>query len=112
MRKSRHAQKICVVLNTRTIDPGIVEVPKFLTKSADNQQDAIVERLADVERQAARMERQIKDALGRERKANLVAEAMRRTLTMRVAKLEVSLNQAVKDLSETAERLRALEHGA
>jgi chromosome segregation ATPase len=101
-----------VVLGGKIVEGSVVDVPKFLTKSADKQRDAIVERLADVERQAARMERQIKDALGRERKANLVAEAMRRTLTRRVAKLEGSLNQVAKDLSETTERLKGLEHGA
>jgi hypothetical protein len=98
---------------------GLIEVPKFLGKSdgleparPDDRFNGIVERLADIEKLAARMERQIKEAQSRKRKAKLIAEAMMRTLTRRVAKLEGSLSQVTKDLSETTERLRGLEHGA
>lgn len=73
-----------VVLNTRNVDP---------------------------KRQTARIERQIKDALSKladERKADLVAEAMRRSLTKRVDKAEGSVKQIVTDLGEaTAQRTGA-----
>jgi hypothetical protein len=57
------------------------------------------------------MERQIKEAQGRERKAKLIAEAQQRTMNKRVAKLEGLLSQVAADLVQQTERLRGLEHG-
>jgi uncharacterized protein (UPF0335 family) len=50
--------------------------------------DALVERLADLERQSARMERQIKTMAEGARTSGLVAKAMSQRLTKRVDKLE------------------------
>jgi hypothetical protein len=78
------------VLIGRPVEGQVVDVPKFIegkvTKSA--VPDALIERLSDLERQSARMERQIKTMAEGARTSGLVTKAMSQRLTKRVDRLE------------------------
>ena len=86
--------QMSVLLSGKTIDGNVIEVPDFLegkarvTKSKSAVPDALIERLSDLERQSARMERQIKTMAEGARTSGLVAKAMSQRLTKRVDKLE------------------------
>ena len=78
------------VLIGRGVD-AVVDLPPLLGKERVTKSavpDALVERLADLERQSARMERQIKTMAEGARTSGLVAKAMSQRLTKRVDRLE------------------------
>ena len=60
--------------------------------------DALVERLADLERQSARMERQTKTMAKGARTSSLVAKAMSQRLTKRVDKLEGEVRRISEEM--------------
>jgi polyhydroxyalkanoate synthesis regulator phasin len=66
--------------------------------SATAGHDAIVERLADLERQSARMERQIKIMIKGDRTSALVAKAMSQSLTKRVDRLETEVKRIAEEV--------------
>ena len=68
--------------------PPLLEGKARVVKSANAVPDALVERLADLERQSARMERQIKTMAKGARTSGMVAKAMSQRLIKRVDKLE------------------------
>jgi hypothetical protein len=79
------------VMIGRPVEGQVVDVPKFIegkvVKSSNVVPDALIERLADLERQSARMERQIKTMAQGARTSGL-ANAMSQRLTKRVDRLE------------------------
>jgi hypothetical protein len=88
------------VLVGKGIEGNVVDVPKFIegkvTKSA--VPDALVERLADLERQSARMERQIKTMAEGARTSGLVSKAMSQRLTKRVDRLEGRMTKVEEEV--------------
>jgi hypothetical protein len=82
------------------IEGNVIEMPKFIegkvTKSA--VPDALIERLSDLERQSARMERQIKTMAKGARTSSLVAKAMSQRLTKRVDKLEGEVRRISEEM--------------
>jgi hypothetical protein len=90
-----------------------VEIPKFINGKAVVQKkapesDVLVDRIYDVEKLAARIERQIKDILHRlsNDRRHLIAEAMVRVLTKRVEALQAQIKQNDKN---TETRIEAIE---
>ena len=88
------------VLIGRPVEGQVVDVPRFIegkvTKSA--VPDALIERLSDLERQSARMERQIKTMAGGARTSGLVAKAMSQRLTKRVDRLEGRMTKVEEEI--------------
>jgi uncharacterized protein (UPF0335 family) len=79
------------VLVGKGIEGNVVEMPKFIEDKRVSKSavpDALIERLSDLERQSARMERQIKTMAKGARTSGLVAKAMSQRLTKRVDRLE------------------------
>ena len=88
------------VLVGKGIEGNVIEMPKFIegkvTKSA--VPDALIERIGDLERQSARMERQIKTMATGARTSGLVAKAMSQRLTKRVDKLEGEVRRISEEM--------------
>lgn len=77
------------------------------------ERDAIVDRIADIEKLAARIERQIKDILHRlsADKSHLVAQAQVQSLTKRVTQLEAQIKQIDKSAETRIEAIEGALHG-
>jgi hypothetical protein len=88
------------VLVGKGIEGNVVEIPKIEDKRVSKSAvpDALVERLSDLERQSARMERQIKTMAEGARTSGLVAKAMSQSLTTRVNKVEGRLRKIEEEI--------------
>jgi uncharacterized coiled-coil protein SlyX len=90
------------VMIGRPVEGQVVDVPKFIegkvVKSSNVVPDASIERLADLERQSARMERQIKTMAQGARTSGLVAKAMSQRLTKRVDRLEGRMTKVEEEV--------------
>jgi hypothetical protein len=94
--------QMSVLLSGKTIDGNVIEMPNFLegkvTKSKSAVPDALIERLSDLERQSARMERQIKTMAKGARTSGMVSKAMSQRLVKRVDRLEGRMTKVEEEV--------------
>ena len=89
------------VLIGRPIEDNVVDVQKFIKDNRVTKSgvpDALVERLSDLERQSARIERQVKTILNGLTTDRKVKEGMTQSLTRRVDKLETELKGIAEEV--------------
>ena len=104
---------LLLALNHKTIDGSVVEIPKFIdgkvVQKKAPERDVIVDRIADIEKLAARIEKQIKDILHRlsTDKSHLVAQAQVQNLSKRVDAQAKRISEAETSLKEIVDYVRA-----